>query len=69
MVTETELTAEAYAPRGLMFCWPCGLMGHYRTLKEGDSFRYRHRWHRLMVLRQRRPGWRRFGRPVAPGST
>ena len=49
----------AYDPRALLLC-ECGVLCAYRLLREADRFCYMHRNHGgIMVLRYRRPGWRK----------
>ena len=57
-------TTVAFDPRGLLYCRKCGVMLAYRLLREADRFVAKHRsGHGLVVLRGRRPGWRKNGRP------
>ena len=53
---------QPYDPRGLLAC-DCGELCAYRLLREGDKFLSHHRGHGgIVVLRDRRPGWRRASR-------
>ena len=66
-MTMSPETTVAYDPRGLLFCRKCAVMLAYGTLREADRFGAKHRWgHGLVVLRSRRPGWRKNGRPRPP---